>query len=974
MASEVVGEAFVRIKALVDKAGFERDVTSSTVTPLANAGKAAGQKFSQGLASGLAGLASGAAFVKLAGFAKSTVKAAEESEVAYARLGAAFKAMPALADTNIEAFTRLNLALQKKVAFDDEAFASGEALLASFKLTGAQITQLMPLVADLAARTGNDIPTASRLVGMALLGNTRGLKQVGIEFKRTGDTTRDFNSILGLLQGKVGGVAEALGKTAAGQAKIASNQFMELKETLGKSLLPVMLDVAKAGAFVAEKLAAAPGPVLIGAEGLAGLALAAVAISKVVAAVQVFTALIPSRVAAAAADAAAQTGLATATTVANVAIAEQVALFPAEEFGLGATAAAARLAGTQMGLFAEAEGAATAAGAGVAASSGTAAAGLGASRLATLGLAAGFGVALVGAYALSKALESKFNKPIDLSPKLSTDELVANFQKVLSATDIFGKSLADKAFKGLAEQSEGTARRLLSGLAAAGGLTADQVAHLGKVLDGVSAANKRAAADAGAAGNAIGGMGGAAAAAVTDAERLAEAMDKLSLAGATVGDQATAMSEAIGATLGGTVSLSSASDTADAAVSALADSFKADSKAAEDAAQKHQAVTDALVSLADAQAKYNEVAAQDQTENIQRKEIAAQEAAFGLVDAQRALIDAQQKLNDLRSGKTAEILSAEQDLTKAQAQSAQGTVGKTQMVLDAEKALADARAKAAADQVVAAEDVAKAQLAVQTATLDAQDAQAEADRAKAGIDHAKELADAQRGVEDAQKKVNQAQKDAAAPMQTVNDKLAEQRAKGRDAATSMMALADQMVKIGQLRPDQEIAFVNTKLREMEETVPGAKGQLDGFVGTLDALDAQLGGPHELIISNVKALAVLAQTQQVVDTLKAGLANLPLGWGGPIAKALGLPGAAGGGMILGPTWVGERGPEIFTPPNPGWGWITPHDQSTALASQASAGEARPTLSVVQHNYTVDPMRAARENVLALREAQYLGTVG
>ena len=42
-----------------------------------------------------------------------------------------------------------------------------------FGLTGKQIEDLLPLVADYAAKTGKDLPDAATTLGKALLGNTR---------------------------------------------------------------------------------------------------------------------------------------------------------------------------------------------------------------------------------------------------------------------------------------------------------------------------------------------------------------------------------------------------------------------------------------------------------------------------------------------------------------------------------------------------------------------------------------------------------------------------------------------------------------------------------------------------------------------------------------------------------------------------------------------------------------------------------
>src|SRR5262245_9096634 len=188
----------------------------------------------------LGGIATGFAAVAAVDFGRDSVKAFTEAESAQAKLADAFNRFPKLANINIETLRRYNQQLATKTRFDDDAIASGQAVLASFGLTGQQLRNVTPLIADYAAKTGKDFPTAARLLGKASLGNTRALKDLGINYKSTGNRSKDFANISALLAQKVGGFAEKEGKTAAGQAAILSNQFGELQESIGQKLLPVI--------------------------------------------------------------------------------------------------------------------------------------------------------------------------------------------------------------------------------------------------------------------------------------------------------------------------------------------------------------------------------------------------------------------------------------------------------------------------------------------------------------------------------------------------------------------------------------------------------------------------------------------------------------------------------------------------------------------------------------------------------------
>jgi hypothetical protein len=240
MAGTPLAQAYVAVRA--DTSKIKGDIDSGFSGASAEAdkhGKRAGSQFAA--AAGVA-IAAGAV-----AFGKSSVEAYVEAEASQNKLADAFKKFPALADTNQAAFQALNAEIQKKTRFDDDALASGQATLAQFGLTGKQVSDLTPLLADYAARTGVDIPTAAEQLGKGMLGQGRALKSVGIDFKDTGSVAGNFDEIMGGLRTQVGGFAEGEGKTAAGQAEILKNQFGEVQETVGKALVPILQKLAEVG-------------------------------------------------------------------------------------------------------------------------------------------------------------------------------------------------------------------------------------------------------------------------------------------------------------------------------------------------------------------------------------------------------------------------------------------------------------------------------------------------------------------------------------------------------------------------------------------------------------------------------------------------------------------------------------------------------------------------------------------------------
>lgn len=194
-------------------------------------------------------------------FARDSVNAYKDAEASQAKLELAYRKFPKTANVSIASLRAYNSELQKKTKYDDDDTAAMQAHLAMFDLTGKQIKDLTPLVQDLASAQGVDLATASDAVGKALLGNTRGLKSIGVEFKATGNRAKDYAAIQQLLNEKVGGFAENEGKTAAGQAAILANQWGDLQETVGGALVPALTSLVNVAKPIVETFNGLPEPI-----------------------------------------------------------------------------------------------------------------------------------------------------------------------------------------------------------------------------------------------------------------------------------------------------------------------------------------------------------------------------------------------------------------------------------------------------------------------------------------------------------------------------------------------------------------------------------------------------------------------------------------------------------------------------------------------------------------------------------------
>lgn len=174
----------------------------------------------------------GVGAVLVAGFAHSA-QAAEEANLSHLKLDNTLANSPQLAGANKQAFLDQATALQKVTKADDEAVISIQSLLGQFGLTQSGITEMTPLVLDLAQKMGIDLDTAAKMVGKSVEGSAGALKKAGIEVDATAFANDHYAATVDALRQKVGGFAEQEGKTFSGQLTIMKNQLHDIEEGVG---------------------------------------------------------------------------------------------------------------------------------------------------------------------------------------------------------------------------------------------------------------------------------------------------------------------------------------------------------------------------------------------------------------------------------------------------------------------------------------------------------------------------------------------------------------------------------------------------------------------------------------------------------------------------------------------------------------------------------------------------------------------
>lgn len=175
----------------------------------------------------------------LVALAVESITAFSEQEQAVSRLAVALRNQGDSSAKTREDLVAYAGQLQKVTAFSDDTLIENQALLVSFGLMGDQLKGGLSAAMDLATARHIDLSTASMLVGKAFQGNVETLKRYGIEIDGNLPASERFAAVLQALNSNFGGSAAADANTYAGRLTILKNQFSELKETIGRELMPV---------------------------------------------------------------------------------------------------------------------------------------------------------------------------------------------------------------------------------------------------------------------------------------------------------------------------------------------------------------------------------------------------------------------------------------------------------------------------------------------------------------------------------------------------------------------------------------------------------------------------------------------------------------------------------------------------------------------------------------------------------------
>jgi len=232
MAGELA-QFFVRLGTLFDDKGF-KEAAAAVKGVETRVDALSGVIGQLGAAVG-----AGSAIYGIVSFAKSSVDAFAEQERAARRLQGAMQNLGSYSEAAFRDQLAFSQEMQRASTYTDEDVLSVQTLLTTYGLYGDKLKQTTQAVMDLATRKGLDLHTATVMLGKAFDGETGRLAQLGIHFVDTGSKARNFEQIMSEVQRVAGGAAAQELETYSGRVKSLSVRFGELKESIGRELLPV---------------------------------------------------------------------------------------------------------------------------------------------------------------------------------------------------------------------------------------------------------------------------------------------------------------------------------------------------------------------------------------------------------------------------------------------------------------------------------------------------------------------------------------------------------------------------------------------------------------------------------------------------------------------------------------------------------------------------------------------------------------
>lgn len=171
-------------------------------------------------------------------FLKDSVAAFSESEKAAAKL------TQQLGYTS-DALNSYASEIQRTTTFEDDLVTAAMGSIAAFTKNEDQIRALTAAAIDFSAATGTDLVQAASLMAKSFGSSTNALGRYGVEVTGAVGSQERLEQITKRVSELFGGQASAQAQTYGGKILNLQNRFGDLKENIGKSLMPSLEGLGK---------------------------------------------------------------------------------------------------------------------------------------------------------------------------------------------------------------------------------------------------------------------------------------------------------------------------------------------------------------------------------------------------------------------------------------------------------------------------------------------------------------------------------------------------------------------------------------------------------------------------------------------------------------------------------------------------------------------------------------------------------
>lgn len=176
-------------------------------------------------------------------------------EASFARLGQAMSNAGISTEENRKKAAELSEGMDK-LGFDAAEAAAGLAVLVTATGDFNKSSKMMALAADVARAKHMGLEETARTLARASQGNAKAFKEFGIALDANKPQAEAVAEAMAELERRLGGQAIAYTKTFRGQIEVLREQFLNLTESIGATLLPVLkafiTGIQTAGKFLSK--------------------------------------------------------------------------------------------------------------------------------------------------------------------------------------------------------------------------------------------------------------------------------------------------------------------------------------------------------------------------------------------------------------------------------------------------------------------------------------------------------------------------------------------------------------------------------------------------------------------------------------------------------------------------------------------------------------------------------------------------